>query len=715
VIDTTTNKLYFYSSGVWRDESTVTVIATGSTTPRLLADRFAQERHVRDFGAVCDGVTDDAVALQAAINASAIGDTVRFDGTCVSTSALTMSVPITLEGGNHSKSILKFTGSNGLVMTHDGNARTQYIIRDLAVTTTASGLYTGIKFTGTTSVAFKNPYLVIEHVNVTGFSTSGVTLNEWLTAIDLTDADETVLNHVSIKGKESTWTSGYLPATTGIVITNSTNVQYTGHIIRMKTGIKITSQSEGISLNGAHIVAVETGILATGLVVPSNAFRFSDLHIAASLTAIQIDLTTTSTETLGHVFSNIFFLKRDDDGNGGSNNYKSLKLSVKRSAFTNLVFQSNFGAKDYLATGDVGISMENGSSSNTFSNITLVNPGVGLQFTGSAVDNAGQSIIVRNDTAFTMTPFSSATAGRNRLRVLYDTGTPATGDDVQYGLMDFHSAGGRVLRFVNGTNSADTWHEIYSNATETATITVTIASPAVVTWTAHGLTAGQAVKFTSTGALPTGLGAGVTYYILLNGFTTNSFSVATTPNGTAINTSGSQSGVHTGTQVASIASYRAASTLAASVDLELLPKGTLGVVRYAKPISLITANGATWERGENSELLTLSTVGATTDTAGNLLPANSIIEAVTAIVTTTITTATNWQLGDATIAGRFTAANASMTQGSSSVGTVQADQTGTSGPRQSTAAKVRVTTTGTPGAGVVRITVFYRTFVAPTN
>lgn len=75
--------------------------------------------------------------------------------------------------------------------------------------------------------------------------------------------------------------------------------------------------------------------------------------------------------------------------------------------------------------------------------------------------------------------------------------------------------------------------------------TITIASPAVVTKTTHGLIAGDSVKFTTTGALPTGLLPDTRYYVLSSGLTANDFQLSSTPGGTAINTSGSQSGIHT--------------------------------------------------------------------------------------------------------------------------------------------------------------------------
>ena len=76
-----------------------------------------------------------------------------------------------------------------------------------------------------------------------------------------------------------------------------------------------------------------------------------------------------------------------------------------------------------------------------------------------------------------------------------------------------------------------------------STVTMTIASPCVVSLTAHGLADGTRIVFSTTGALPTGITANTVYFV--KSPLTNSFNVATTSGGTAINTSGSQSGVHT--------------------------------------------------------------------------------------------------------------------------------------------------------------------------
>ena len=76
------------------------------------------------------------------------------------------------------------------------------------------------------------------------------------------------------------------------------------------------------------------------------------------------------------------------------------------------------------------------------------------------------------------------------------------------------------------------------------TFTVTIASPGVFTVTGHGLAAGDTVVFTTSGALPTGLSENTVYYVISAGLTADEFQVSATFGGSAINTSGSQSGTH---------------------------------------------------------------------------------------------------------------------------------------------------------------------------
>lgn len=99
-----------------------------------------------------------------------------------------------------------------------------------------------------------------------------------------------------------------------------------------------------------------------------------------------------------------------------------------------------------------------------------------------------------------------------------------------------------------------------------ATVTMTIATPCVVTWTAHGLPEGTPIVFTTSGALPTGITAGTTYYVGRSP-ATDTFNISTTvanaAAGTFVATSGSQSGTHTGTN-----HTRARGTGAGTTELE---------------------------------------------------------------------------------------------------------------------------------------------------
>ncbi len=84
---------------------------------------------------------------------------------------------------------------------------------------------------------------------------------------------------------------------------------------------------------------------------------------------------------------------------------------------------------------------------------------------------------------------------------------------------------------------------ILDNA-KTDTVTITIASPGVVSLTGHGHTVGERIRLRTTGALPTGLSARTDYYIKTTP-DADTFTLSATLGGAAINTTGSQSGTHT--------------------------------------------------------------------------------------------------------------------------------------------------------------------------
>ncbi len=98
---------------------------------------------------------------------------------------------------------------------------------------------------------------------------------------------------------------------------------------------------------------------------------------------------------------------------------------------------------------------------------------------------------------------------------------------------------GHLGTVYKSTNSGTTWVVLTGN-----TFTVTSASPAVFTAVAHGLVETNTIILSTTGALYTGLVAGTTYYVIAAGLTADTFELSLSSGGAAVNTSGSESGVH---------------------------------------------------------------------------------------------------------------------------------------------------------------------------
>jgi hypothetical protein len=85
--------------------------------------------------------------------------------------------------------------------------------------------------------------------------------------------------------------------------------------------------------------------------------------------------------------------------------------------------------------------------------------------------------------------------------------------------------------------------EFISSTPTGTTCTISIANPAVVTLVGHGFSAGDVVKFTTTGALPTGISIQNRYFVVSTG-NPDTFQITDVPGDPAIETSGTQSGVH---------------------------------------------------------------------------------------------------------------------------------------------------------------------------
>jgi hypothetical protein len=143
----------------------------------------------------------------------------------------------------------------------------------------------------------------------------------------------------------------------------------------------------------------------------------------------------------------------------------------------------------------------------------------------------------------------------------------------QFGLRASNNTGGVAA---SGSRALPVVANNFQGNQNTNAVTFSIASPGVVTDVAHAFTGPIAsgnfahVKFTTTGTLPTGLVAGKTYFVVPASVTTDTYQVAATAGGAAINFTRTQSGVHTRQRVSAYGIYNVYDGA-----------GTLGFMGYA--------------------------------------------------------------------------------------------------------------------------------------
>lgn len=115
------------------------------------------------------------------------------------------------------------------------------------------------------------------------------------------------------------------------------------------------------------------------------------------------------------------------------------------------------------------------------------------------------------------------------------------------GLTNREHAYGTPIFFPNGWRGYRYWMigAPYPTTVKGA-CTISQATPGVVTYASHPFQPGMPISFSTTGGLPTGLTAGSLYFVANDAnFSTNTFAVAASPGGAAINTTSAGSGTHT--------------------------------------------------------------------------------------------------------------------------------------------------------------------------
>ena len=156
------------------------------------------------------------------------------------------------------------------------------------------------------------------------------------------------------------------------------------------------------------------------------------------------------------------------------------------------------------------------------------------------------TLVEAASTFVTLTMGAGATASKVRLTSAGAHGLTtavATGKNVYVSWASGIGVNGLYNCTVASTDTTGLYIDI-DYAYLSSTVTISIATPGVITWTGHGRVANDTIRITTTGALPTGLSASTTYYVKTV-LDANTFTVSASSSGTVIDTTGTQSGVHT--------------------------------------------------------------------------------------------------------------------------------------------------------------------------
>ena len=220
------------------------LIATGSVTSRLLADRWGEIKNVKDYGATGDGVTNDTVAIQAAVNAAvSAGGSVVFPPGVYSVSTVTVATGLrVLDCTNGTLKAQAATGTSGVLSFTSVSGATISARIDMSV----AGAQKAIHADGVSDCVFTR-------CHITGF-TNHATLNHY--GIHMTG--ECVRNTIT-----QNYIAGYSnPTQRGLLLDMHGGGQtgyggfFTGTIVRATSPAVDTVISDNVLIDGSYAVNI---------------------------------------------------------------------------------------------------------------------------------------------------------------------------------------------------------------------------------------------------------------------------------------------------------------------------------------------------------------------------------------------------------------------------------------------------------------------------
>lgn len=377
-----------------------------------------------------------------------------------------------------------------------------------------------------------------------GFGAVTVTLNSDTDATLAANSNDKLPTQAAVKGYVDAKVAGLswkqaVRAGTTANITLSGAQTIDGVSVVAGDRVLVKNQTTG-SQNGLYVAASGSWTRATDADSGAELVN-ATAYVSEGTTNADTQWTCTTNATITVGSTSLAFAQLSSGGGG------SLAVKDEGSTLSSAVTSIDFTGSGVTATnvgGAVTVNIPLASSGSVVAAAGLVAP------QGRLTLVTGVAVMTSDQTAKTHVYYTSYIGAS----VPVFDGTNWTqwvlGSDLDMALDTSNQTSGNLYDLFSWVNSGVLSIGAGPAWSNTATITVTIATPAVVSWTAHGLSEGAPVVFTTTGALPTGITAGTTYYVGRSPGT-NSFnistSVANAAAGTFVATSGSQSGTHTAT------------------------------------------------------------------------------------------------------------------------------------------------------------------------